>query len=71
MYVSCFLNRTDLEVVDVVGLYKTLKALGYQCFVGNGLLVQAYVGRFESREHIHKELLMDVESLLKRFKIKK
>jgi len=71
MYVSCFLNRTDLEVVDVVGLYKTLKALGYQCFVGNGLLVRAFVGRFESRDHVRKELILDIEALLRRFKIKK
>jgi hypothetical protein len=71
MVVSYYLRRVDLEEIDVVSLWQTLKALGYQVLIGNGLTVKAHVGKFESREHTKKELIMDVESLLRRFKIKK
>ena len=69
--VSYFLRQCDLEGVDVVALWQTLKALGYRVLIGNGLKVQAVVGKFDSRDHICKELALDVESLLRRFRIKK
>jgi len=71
MCVTCFLNQSDLYEVDVVNLCKVLKLIGYVIEVGNGVLVKAHVGRFESKEHIKRELLMDVQSLLRRFKLKK
>jgi hypothetical protein len=70
MIVSYYLRKIDLEGVDVISLWQTLKAIGYQVLIGNGLLVQTIVGPFDSMEHIKKELIMDVETLLKRFKIK-
>jgi hypothetical protein len=71
MTVSYFLRRTDLEEIDVIGLYQVLRSIGYICKIGNGLLVQTIVGPFDSMEHIKKELIMDVEALLRMFRIKK
>ena len=71
MIVSYYLRKIDLEGVDVISLWQTLKAIGYQVLIGNGLTVRANVEKFESKEHIKKELIMDVETLLKRFRIKK
>jgi len=71
MIVSYYLRKIDLEGVDVISLWQTLKAIGYQVLIGNGLTVRANVEKFESKEHIKKELIMDVEFLLKRFRIKK
>jgi len=70
--VSYFLRQSDLQGVDTIGLYKTLRALGYRVLIGNQLMkVEALVKKFESKEHIYKEMIIDIESLLKRFKIKK
>ena len=69
--ISYFLREVDLKEVDVIGLYKTLRSIGYICEIGNGLVVKTIVGPFDSMEHIKKELIMDVETLLKRFRIKK
>jgi hypothetical protein len=71
MFVSYYVRRNELEGVDVLGLFHVLKAIGYECLVGNGLTVRANVEKFESKEHVFKELVLDIESLLERFKIKK
>ena len=72
MVVSCFLSRNILRKIDVGGLHQVLKALGYRVrvFCGN-LLVESTIGPYESREHASKELRMDIEALLERFRIKK
>jgi len=69
--VSYFLREIDLEGVDIIGLWQTLRAIGYKIFIGKGIRVVAEVGRFESKEHVQRELIVDIESLLRRFRIKK
>jgi|GEM_PF-2210829 len=71
MVVSYYLRKVDLEKIDIIALWRTLKAIGYKVFVGNGLRVETTVDRYESKEHVYKEMILDIESLLKRFKIKK
>jgi hypothetical protein len=71
MCVSYFLKQCDLEKVDTVALYQTLKSIGYKVSIGNGLKVEAVLGKYESKEHVYQEMLIDIESLLKRFRIKK
>ncbi|NPV51820.1 MAG: hypothetical protein HPY60_11605 [Candidatus Methanofastidiosum sp.] len=66
--VSCFISQHDLKGVDVVGLYQTLKAIGYEVAVGNGFRVSTTVRMNESKEHTKQELIIDVECLLRRFK---
>jgi len=68
MYVSCYLRKVDLEGIDIVALWQTLRAIGYRVFVGNGLRVEAYCSPFESKEIVKTELRMDIEALLKRFR---
>jgi hypothetical protein len=69
--ISYFLREVDLKEVDIIGLYQVLTSIGYICKIGNGLLVQTTVGRYESRQHVKEELRMDIEALLERFRIKK
>jgi hypothetical protein len=69
--ISYFLRRIDLEGVEIIGLYKTLRSIGYICEIGNGLTVKTIVNPNESKEHVLKELVMDIEFLIKRFRIKK
>jgi hypothetical protein len=71
MKVSCFISPKELQNVDIVGFVKILNFVGYEVFIGTGILVKAFVNSFESRQHVSQELRMDVESLLKRFRIKK
>jgi len=69
MLVSYYLRKNELENVDVIALWKVLRAIGYRVFCGN--IIQASVGPFESRQHVKEELRLDVEALLERFRIKK
>jgi hypothetical protein len=71
MFVSYYVGKNELEGVDVFGLLKILKLIGYQVFIGNGLTVRANVEKFESKGHVYQEMIIDIESLLKRFRIKK
>ena len=72
MIVSYYLRRNELEGIDIVSFYQTLKAIGYIVKIGgNGILIGATLDRYDSREHLLKEIILDVEALLKRFRIKK
>jgi len=67
--ISYFIGMSDLKQVDLIGLYQTLKAIGYGVVIGNGMRVYTQVNSFESKEHVKKEMVIDIESLLARFKL--
>jgi hypothetical protein len=72
MLVSYFLSQRELKEVDSIGLWQALRALGYRVLISDkNLIVQSEVGKFDSRQHVLTELTLDIELLLKRFRIKK
>jgi len=71
MFVSYFLSRNDLKEVDVVGFFRVLKRLYTVSIQDSGLIISAFLAPFENSQYIKEEIRMDVESLLKRFRIKK
>jgi len=58
--ISYYLRKIDLEGVDAIGLYKTLRSIGYICEIGNGLTVKTIVNPYESKEHVLKELVLNL-----------